>query len=185
MKKILKNLIIMSLAVIICFGFISCGTKTDKNNSNNAIAEKIELSKATLDDVDFENAETVKIDKENSTYKVTGTIIAMSKAQKTAFGKDDVTHTIVLKFMFDKEKTISSFEIKGNTTKVYSDNKNIENYVGSITELLDNEEKEDAFCFLILSANTKTYTLTSTYSDKTTSTVKLIIDATLATATTD
>ena len=184
MKNLVKRFMILSLTLFMCLCLISCGTKTD-NHSNNAVAEKIELIKATLDDVEFENAETVKIDKENSIYKVKGTITAMSKSQKTAFGVEDATHFVALKFTFDKEKTISAFEIKGNTTKVYADNKNVENYVGSITELLDNDEKEDAFCYLILSANTKTYTFTSTYSDKTTSTVKLTIDATLATATTD
>lgn len=185
MKKLLKGLTVLSLLFILAIGFVACGTLSDKNNSNKAIAEKLELMQSTLDDVEFENAESVKINEENSIYKVSGTIVAMSKAQKSAFAVSDVTHYVALKFTFDKEKTISSFEIKGSTTKVYSDNKNVANYVGSITELLDNEEKEDSFCYLILSANTKEYTLTSTYSDKTTSTIKIKIDATLATATVD
>ena len=47
---------------------------------------------------------------------------------------------------------------------------------------LDNEEGEDAFCYLILSANTKEYTLTAKYSDSTESTILLKINARLVTA---
>ena len=89
---------------------------------------------------------------------------------------------IVVKFEFDKERTIDSFTIRGDVTKVYSTNKNDENYVGSLSSLLDNKDGEDAYCNLILSANTKEYTLISKYSDDTTSEIKLKINATLVTA---
>ena len=187
MKKILNGLAFLSLAFFMCFGLIACQqTKSENQNSNGSkVSETIELGTATLGDVEFENADTVELKNENGQYNVTGTITAMSESQIIAFGVQDVTHTIVLKVTFDKEKTISSFEIKGNTTKVYADNKETENYVGSLSELLDNEDGEDAFCYLVLSANTTEYTFKTTYSDKSESEVKLKISATLATATED
>ena len=106
----------------------------------------------------------------------------MSVAQVSSFGMDGVTHVVVIKFEFDNERTIDSFTIKGNVTKVYSTNKEDENYVGSLSSLLENEDGEDAYCNLILSANTKEYSLISKYSDDTVSEIKLLIDATLVTA---
>ena len=187
MKKYLKQILTLSIALMFCMCLIACGNQNNNNNNNNntVIAEKIELSTATLDDIEFENDENSKINKEGNTYKVSGTIAAMSESQKTAFGVDDVTHVVSLKFIFDKEKTISTFKIQGETTKVFSVEENVENYVGSITDLLDSEENEDAYCYLILSANTSKYTFTATYSDKTSSIVKLDINATLATANID
>ena len=99
-----------------------------------------------------------------------------------AFGIDGVTHMVVLKFLFDDERTIDYFKIQGETTKVYSTNKNDENYVGSISGLLDNESGEDAFCYLILSANTKEYNLTARYTDGVEFVSKITIDATLVAA---
>ena len=103
----------------------------------------------------------------------------MSDLQKNVFGDESVSHVVVLKYLFDKERTIDSFEIKGKKTKVYSTDNSVENFAGSISDLLDNEPGEDAFCNLILSANTKQYTLRATYSDSTVSTIVLTIDATL------
>jgi len=190
MNKHLKKILMLSLALLFCITFISCGSKNNNNSNNNdnnnqqvTISEKVELSKAMISDVEFENDDGVKIDKNGDTFTVSGIITAMSDSQKTAFGVDDVTHTVALKFTFDKEKTISTFEIKGNTTKVFSVDENVENYVGSITDLLDNEDNEDAYCHLVLSANTKNYTFKATYSDKSTSIIKLNVDATLATST--
>ena len=171
---------------------MSCGLVACTNNENNiedantnAVAEKITLDSATLGSVEFENADTVSINQEGNVYNISGTITALSESEKNAFGDSSVTHAVVLKYTFDKEKTISKFELKGNITKVFSDNTSDENYVGSISDLLDSEENEDAFCYLILSAKTKQYTLTATYTDKTSSVIKLNISATLATATTD
>lgn len=188
MKNIIKKISIFVIILISTFGLVACEmTKSDNANQNtkNTVAERIELNKATLGDVEFDNAETVKIDKNGNEFIVSGTISAMSESQKLAFGVEDVTHVVVLKYTFDKEKTISSFEIKGKTTKVFSTNKDVENYVGSISDLLDSESGEDAYTYLVLSANTKNYTLKSTYSDKTTSEVKVTINATLATSTED
>ena len=67
-------------------------------------------------------------------------------------------------------------------TNNWNGNKNDENYVGPLSSLLDNEDGEDAYCNLILSANTKEYSLIAKYSDDTSSEIKLKIDATLVTA---
>ena len=107
----------------------------------------------------------------------------MSESQKSAYGVEEVTHVAVVKFVFDKEKTLSSFKIKGNTTKVFSDDNTEDNYVGSLTDLLDSETGEDAYTYLILSANTKDYTLTAKYNDDSESVIKVKITATLANAT--
>ena len=51
-----------------------------------------------------------------------------------------------------------------------------------ITELLDNESGEDAFCYLVLSANTKEYEFTAKYTDGVESVFKMKIEATLSSA---
>ena len=186
--KIIKNLTFLALIFVLTLGLVSCEmTKSDNANQNTkkTIAENVKLDQATLGDVEFDNADTVRINQDENKFVISGTISAMSASQKLTFGVEDVTHVVVLKFTFDKEKTISTFEIKGNTTKVFSTDSNTENYVGSISDLLDSEEGEDAFAYLVLSANTKNYTLKSTYSDRTTSEVIIEIKATLATSTED
>lgn len=178
MKKIIKNIFIVFVAMIaVCFA--ACG-KTDGKT-----AEKVTLAKTVLNEVEFENSEKTKISQTGDDVKISGEIEAMSEAQKSTFGVSGVTHVVVIKLKFDEERTIDSFEIKGKTTKVYSTDKNDENYVGSLTELLDNKSSEDAYCNLILSANTKNYTLTCKYSDSTSSVINVVIDADLVTATSD
>jgi hypothetical protein len=66
--------------------------------------------------------------------------------------------------------------------KVFATDKNVEGYVGSISELLDNDPGEDAFCYLVLSANTKEYDISSRYTDGTESVISLKIEATLSSA---
>ena len=120
MNKFFKGLFVLSLMFLSCFSFVACEmTMSNKENQNNVVAENVELSTATLGDVEFENAETVTLNKNENKIIISGTISAMSESQKIAFGAQDVTHAVVLKFTFDKEKTISTFEIKGKTTKVY------------------------------------------------------------------
>ena len=182
MKKFLKLCTFFSVITILCLGLIACNyTNTDNANSKK-LNETIELSSTTLGDVEFENSDTVKLDKNDNEFIVSGSINAMSDSQKIAFGVEEVTHSVSLKLTFDKKKTISSFEIIGNTTKVYSDSKDVENYVGSISDLLDNEDGEDSYCYLVLSANTKDYKFKITYTDHTTNEISLKINATLATA---
>ena len=183
MIKSLKSIFMLVMTIIFSACFVACGTTTE--NVNKGVSEKIELATATLSDVEFENSDTVKLTKNGNEYTVSGTITAMSDSQVNAFNSSDTTHIVSLKFIFDKEKTISSFKIEGKSKKVFSTDSNVENYAGSITDLLDSEDGEDAYSYLILSANTKEYTLTSTYSDKTTSVIKLKINATLATSTMD
>lgn len=178
MKNLLKRMFCFSLMMIAGL-FVACG------NNSNKVAEKITLAKTILSEVEFENSDKVKLKQEENEVKITGEIEAMSDAQKSAYGVSGVTHTVVVKFEFDKEKTIDSFKIEGDVTKVYSTDKNDEFYVGSISSLLDNESSDDAFCYLILSANTKSYTLTASYSDSTKSEIKLTIDANLVTAKTE
>lgn len=178
MKNRLK-FILSFLLMIITVSFVACG------QNKKTVAEKITLDKTVLSEVEFENSDKVKLKQNGSEVVVSGEIESMSAAQKSTYGVDEVTHVIVVKFMFDKERTIDSFEIKGNTTKVYSTDKNDKNYVGSISSLLDNESSEDAFCYLILSANTKNYTLTAKYTDDSTSVIEVKIDATLVTAKAD
>lgn len=174
-NKILKSIISFAimLMMLVCVG---CGSK------DMAFAEKVTLDKAVLNEIEFENSDKTKIESDESGYKITGEIESMSPAQISSFGMEGVTHVVVLKFKFDEERTIDSFTIKGNVTKVYSTNKDDENYVGSLSNLLDNEDGEDAYCNLILSANTKEYTLISKYSDDTVSEIKLKVEATLVTA---
>ena len=175
MNNLLKSIfvVILGFVSLVC---ISCGKNEIESN------EKISLAKTILGEVEFENSEKVKIDKNEDEWIVSGEIEAMSSAQKSAFGVDGVTHSIVLKFLFDNERTIDYFKIQGETIKVYSTNKNDENYVGSISNLLDNESGEDAFCYLILSANTKEYNLTARYTDGVEFVSKVKIDATLVSA---
>jgi hypothetical protein len=185
MKKILKYALSFALLFVLAFSLVSCGNMGANQNqvSGDSPAEKVELAKTTLSEVEFENAKSVNLNQESNVITVSGTIDAMSASQKNAFGLEDVTHVVVLKFTFDKERTLSSFEIKGKTTKVYSDSEDVENYVGSLSELLDSESSEDAYTYLILSANTETYDLTAKYTDGTTSKIELKVVATLATAT--
>lgn len=178
MKKLLKRIFCLSLMMMVGF-FAACGSNSTK------VAEKITLAKTILSEVEFENSEKVKLEQNDDQVKITGEIEAMSDAQKSAYGVNSVTHTVVVKFEFDKEKTIDSFKIKGDVIKVYSTDKNDEFYVGSISSLLDNESSDDAFCYLILSANTNSYVLTASYSDSTESEIKLTIDANLVTAKTE
>lgn len=178
MKNAQIKKIFVSCSMVLLMVLISaCG-----NTRKMAVAEKIELAETVLNEVEFSNSEKVKIENLNDVYSITGEIEALSAAQISAFGLEDVTHAVVVKFIFDKERTIDTFEIKGQLTKVYSTDKNVQNYVGSLSSILDNEEGEDAFCYLILSANTKEYTLTAKYSDSTESTILLKINARLVTA---
>lgn len=174
MKKILKVLMVCCCVLVLAFGFVAC----DKT-SECSVAEKVTLAKTTLGEVEFENSENVKLEQDCDKVVISGEIDAMSTAQVAEFGVEDVSHVVVLKYLFDKERTISSFEIKGETTKVFSTDETDENYVGSISDLLDSESDEDAFCYLILSANTKEYSLKACYSDDTCSTINVSISATL------
>ncbi len=175
MKRVCKS--IFAFVVIIMI-FVCVGCNSDKKVS----AEKITLENTVLNEVEFENSDKTKLESTKDGYKVVGEIESMNPAQKSVFGVEDVTHVIVIRFEFDRERTIDSFTIKGEVTKVYSTDKNDENYVGSLSSLLDNKSGEDAYCDLILSANTKEYMLISKYSDDTISEIKLSIDATLVTA---
>lgn len=178
MKKIVK--LTRSLALIF-FAFLMVVTCACGSNKNQ-IPEKVELASTMFKEIEFENSDTVKLKQDENEVKITGTINKMSDSQKNVFGVDDVTHVVVLKFTFDRERTISYFKIKGETTKVYSDNSKEAGYTGKLSDLLDNEDNEDAFCYLILSANTKSYELTAKYTDGQVSNVKVEITATLATA---
>ncbi len=175
MKKLLKTVISLVL-VFISVACVACKNKT------TAFSEEITLASTVLDEVEFESSKETKIKQADDGWIVTGRIEAMSEAQKSAFGVQGVTHVVVVKFEFDKKRTIDYFKIDGQTTKVYSTDKNEEGYVGSISSLLDSKSEEDAFCYLILSANTKTYELTAKYTDSVESKIKLNIDATLVTA---
>ena len=135
-----------------------------------------------LGEVEFESLDKVKLSGGEKDYVVEGEIEAMTAAQKSAFGVEGVTHIVVVKFEFDDERTIDYFKIEGETTKVYSADKNDDGYVGSLTDLLDNDSSEDAYCYLILSANTKEYKLTSRYTDKVEVVIRLKINATLVSA---
>lgn len=179
MNRFLKfsRIFVVSFAFVCMLFCVACGRQ---NNCN--LAEKVELTSAMLNEVQFENGEDVKLKMDCNTVTIQGKINVMSDSQKNVFGDEDVTHVVVLKFKFDTERTISKFEIKGNKTKVFSDDKNVDNYSGSITELLDSESGEDAYCNLILSANTNQYLLTATYSDGQVSKINVKIVATLATA---
>ncbi len=181
MKKLLSRISVFAL--IFCLGIclVACG-KTDGHNSGET-SEKITLSKVMLDDVEFENSEETKIKQDGNEFKISGTIDAMSKSQKLKFGDETATHVVAIKLTFDKERTLKEFKLKGNITKVYSTDNTAENYAGSLTDLLDNEDGEDAFCYLVLSAKTEEYKMKATYTDGTESKLELKIVATMATAT--
>ena len=176
MKNLLKMATSVFLMIMLAFGLVACGSNDCK------VKETVTLAKTVLGEVEFENGDKVTLKQECDMVVIGGNIDAMSAAELSEFGVEDVSHVVVLKFMFDKEKTIDSFEIKGGVTKIYSTDETNENYVGSITDLLDNEADEDAFAYLVLSANTKEYTLTSGYTDGTSSVLKVVIEATLASA---
>lgn len=172
MRKFIKSLTLTFL-VLVSTIFVAC------NQEKSVYGEKISLAKTVFREVEFENSDKVKIEQEENQLVVSGEIESMSDAQKSAFGVEGVSHVVVLKFVFDKERTIDYFKIEGETIKVFSTDKNDKNYVGSISGLLDNEGGEDAFCYLILSANTKEYVLTSRYTDDVETKIELKIDATL------
>lgn len=178
MKKSLKIISLFMFSFLLAFSLVACGGSQKKDDT---ISEKVELSKVVLNEVEFNNSEAVKLKQEGDEVEITGTIDAMSESQKTTYGVQDVTHVVALKVTFDKEKTLKLFEIKGNTTKVFSENSTDENYAGSLSELLDNESGEDAYTNLVLSANTKEYTLTAKYTDESVSEIEIEIKATLAT----
>ena len=177
MKNKLKYAFSVLCALLMSTILVACG-----NNDCSKVAEKVSLSKAIYSEVEYENADTVKLEQDCDVVEIKGVIEAMSNSQKSTYGVDDVTHVVVVKFEFDKERTLECFEIKGDTTKVYSTDSSVENYVGTLTELLDNETSEDAYTNLILSANTKNYKLTAKYTDDTISEIEIKITATLATA---
>ena len=178
--KIFKSISFMLMALIVSLQIISCGS--GRENNQNGIAEVVELTMAKINEVEFKNSKNVELKQEKNIATVSGIIDAMTNAQKEAFGDESVSHMIVVKLKFDKERTISKFEIKGNKTKVYSDSNSEENYAGKLTDILDNKENEDAYVNLILSANTSTYKFTATYTDGTVSNIDLKITATLAIA---
>ena len=175
MRKMIKSVFVIFLGFValVC---IACEKK------DLMTKEKISLAKTVLNEVEFENSEKVKLNQQDNKWIVSGEIESMLVAQKSSFGVDGVTHIVVLKFEFDNERTIDYFKIDGENVKVFSTEKNVEGYVGSISELLDNEPGEDAFCYLVLSANTKEYDLISRYTDGTESVVSLKIEATLSSA---
>ena len=179
MNKILKFCEIAFLVIFVACGTCACNLL---KNDNCETAEKLELTTAVLSEVEFENSDTLTLNQKCDEVEIGGQIDAMTDAQKSVFGQSDVTHVVALKMVFDKEKTLDQVEIKGNKTKVYSTNNEVENYVGKLTDLLDSESGEDAYANLILSANTKNYTITSKYSDGSESQISIKIDASLVTA---
>lgn len=179
-----KFIISLSLILMVFCSFALC-VGCGKNQNNNEEKEKIELSDVYIGEISFENSKNVKLDEKDDTYVVSGKIDAMSKSQKNAFGDDNISHVVALKLTFNKEKTISKVVIKGNKTKTYSSDENDADYAGKLTDLLDNEEGEDAYCNLVLAASTKQYEIICSYSDKSESTVKLKIEASLVTVNDD
>ena len=175
MEKYLKKYILLLMGMFVLFYVVSCRNK----EKIIKVAEEISLANTVFNEVEFENSESVKIDQKLDLVIISGNIEEMSDAQKSVYGDDETTHVVVLKFMFDKEKTIDIFEIKGRQTKVYSSDSSVENYTGKLSAILDNDPEEDAFCYLILSANTKEYMLKATYTDSTSSTIRIKIDSTL------
>lgn len=175
MRKMIKSIFVIFLGFValVC---VACEKKYVMAK------EKISLAKTVLSEVEFENSEKVKLKQQDDEWIVSGEIESMSVAQKSAFGVDGVTHIVVFKFEFDNERTIDYFKIDGETVKVFATDKNVEGYIGSISELLDNEPGEDAFCYLVLSANTKEYDISSRYTDGTESVISLKIEATLSSA---
>lgn len=180
MKKFIKINLTLLLIVTALIGLNACSFLNLGNNCKTA--EKVELASTVLSEVEFNNSEQCSLIQECKDVEISGQIDAMSDAQKNAFALKDVTHVVVLKMTFDKERTLDSVAIKGENTKVYSTNKNDENYSGSLTDLLDNKSGEDAYCYLILAANTKNYSITAKYTDGHTSQISIKISATLVTA---
>lgn len=182
MKKILKSLTTISFVMMFAVFMVACGSGTSEPDTGKIIPEKVTLATTTLSEVEFANADTVKLEQKNTDVTISGKIDAMSESQKSAFGVNDATHVVALKVSFDKERTLKTFELKGNVTKVYSSDSEVENYVGSLSDLLDNDGGDDSYCNLLLSAQTKNYTLKAIYTDGTTREMKINITATLATA---
>ncbi len=182
MKKYAKLLLSFMFVFVFAFSLVACGDKDNKDDKKCNTAEKVTLTTATIGEVEFDNADTVKLEQDCDEVVVSGKIDAMSASQKNTYGVDSVTHAFVIKFEFDKERTLKTFEIKGNVSKVYSTDNTVENYTGSLTDLLDSAEDEDAYTKIVLSANTKEYRLKSTYTDGTTSEITIDVTATLAEA---
>lgn len=180
MRKFFKLICLGLVFVSTCLCFAACENGGAKGNDGGEFPEKVQLAQAMLKEVEFENSDMVKLKQKDGEVTVTGNIDEMSKSQKNVYGDDGVSHVVVVKFTFDKERTLSYFKIFGDDVRVYSDEKNVENYTGSISELLDNESGEDSYCNLILSAKTKEYKFLCKYSDGKESVVTLKIDATLA-----
>lgn len=178
-----KNVKINIITIVVLVLIASLGGCSLFNLGNSCkTAEKVELASAVLNEVEFKNSEQCSIIQECKDVEISGQIDAMTEAQKNAFAQKGVTHVAVIKMTFDKERTLDSVTIKGENTKVYSTNKNDENYSGSLTDLLDNKSGEDAYCNLILSANTKNYSITAKYTDGHSSQISVKISATLVTA---
>lgn len=182
MKKYAKLLLSVMFVFVLAFTLVACGEKNNKDNEKCDTAEKISLTTATIGEVEFDNADTVKLEQDCDEVVVSGKIDSMSASQKAAYGVEDITHVFAVKFEFDKERTLKTFEIKGKTTKVYSTDNTLENYVGSLTDLLDSSGDEDAYAKLVLSANTKEYKLKSVYTDGTISEISIDVSAALAEA---
>lgn len=178
MKKIFLTLSIFLCALAVCFNFAAC----NKNENSNKSGESVSLAETVIDEISFENSDATKISSDGKTYTISGKIEKMSDAQKNAFGVEDVSHVVCLKFVFDREKTLDNFEIVGAERKVFSTDKSVKNYAGSLSDLLDNNDGEDAYCFLVLSAATKKYDLICNYSDRSSSVVVLNIEASLVSA---
>ncbi len=177
MKKVIKNFSIFALVFGIAVFSCACslGGKCE-------FAEKVELTSAVLSEVEFENADTVTLKQDCENVSIGGSIAAMSQAQKNAYGNSEVGHVVVLKLVFDKERTLDGFEIKGEQTKVFGNDSTVENYVGTLSSILDNESGEDAYVNLILSAATKNYELVAKYTDESTRKINISIEATLVEA---
>lgn len=176
--KIFRNLFMFAIVFLFMFSAVSCGAKKD-----DKIPEVVELTSAKISDVEFKNSELLEIKQNKNEVIISGVIDSMSSAQKQVFGEESVSYVVVLKFKFDKEKTLSKFEIKGKDIKVFSDDDSVENYSGKLSEFLDSKDNEDAFANLILSASVREYKLTATYTDGESSVIELKITAALATAT--
>lgn len=179
MRKFYKNALIGLVAFVIVFSVCACANMGDKDCKT---AETVTLQNIVLSEVEFENSDTVELKQECENVEISGKIDAMTSAQKNAYGDNSVSHSVGIKIEFDKERTLSYVEIKGQKTKVYSTNNKDANYVGGLTDLLDNEAGEDAYANIILSANTSDYTIKIKYTDGKEAILKIEISATLATA---
>ena len=179
MRKVFNLCVSVLVIAVVVFAATACDNLSSKECQT---AESVELSSVVLAEVEFKNSEGVKLEQSCDEIEVSGRIDAMTNAQKSVYGVQDVSHVVCVKITFDKERTISSFKMEGSVVKVYSTNNADENYAGSLTDLLDNESGEDAFTNIILSANTKQYKLTIKYTDGYESVLDVEIKATLATA---